>query len=427
MSIPPEPHPTWPIPTLTFATAVISRTLANRDRNHWGRVEPHITRWCVMAAVSLQAELLLLLLIFAIGVGITAQTAINVELGKALGSSIYSAFLSFAIGAVILTFVMFIEACKHNHPLIQIKLRRVQDVAKNTSTKASVLKILPLLSGGLFGATLVTLAIVLSPKVGLALYFAFVTAGQLCMALTFDHTGFLGLPKKRVHWTQLLFCVLALAGCGMSVIERAMDSSDSLGQVFLGAFGGFVGGCLLPLQTAVNRLLADYMPSKTQASLLSFYIGALALGIVSAVMSLLSSNLDDQWKFEDSRWYQYLSGFAGVFIVLGSVVLAPVVGVSLFFLAIIAGQLSASLVFDNFGAIGFDTIRATPLRIIGTIVVFFATVGMQISARNFSVVPALSQPEEVEMQLDDDDSDDSDDDYKDKDSGNGSDLKVEEF
>lgn len=65
---------------------------------------------------------------------------------------------------------------------------------------------------GLLGAFYVTATIILTPKLGAALTFSRVVAGQLVMALLMDHFGSFGIPVQPVNWLRMVGIALVTAG-----------------------------------------------------------------------------------------------------------------------------------------------------------------------------------------------------------------------
>lgn len=66
--------------------------------------------------------------------------------------------------------------------------------------------------GGLFGVGMVTGAIFLTPKLGVAGYFAAMVAGSMLAAVVIDHFGWLQLDVRELNATKLLGAALLVAG-----------------------------------------------------------------------------------------------------------------------------------------------------------------------------------------------------------------------
>ncbi|MFZ4574098.1 MAG: DMT family transporter [Phycisphaerales bacterium] len=69
--------------------------------------------------------------------------------------------------------------------------------------------------GGLIGATWVTAAIFLSPRMGQGNYFAAMIAGQMAAGLAIDHFGLMGFEPQRVSPIRLLGLLVIAAGVAM--------------------------------------------------------------------------------------------------------------------------------------------------------------------------------------------------------------------
>jgi transporter family-2 protein len=67
-------------------------------------------------------------------------------------------------------------------------------------------------TGGLLGAFFVTVIILTVQKIGSANVFALVIAGQLFMALLYDHLGLFGFPQSNISVTKIIGVVLLVVG-----------------------------------------------------------------------------------------------------------------------------------------------------------------------------------------------------------------------
>ncbi len=74
--------------------------------------------------------------------------------------------------------------------------------------------------GGLLGATMVALAVFLSPKIGTAALFASLVLGQMGVSLLVDHYGLLGLPVREINLTKVLGVGLLIAGVVLVNLDR---------------------------------------------------------------------------------------------------------------------------------------------------------------------------------------------------------------
>jgi transporter family-2 protein len=134
----------------------------------------------------------MLLVLFAGGL-IALQAPTNAILGKAGGSPVLAALISFAVGTLALLVVW---------------------LASGNRPGASAFAKVPWYAwiGGLYGATFVAVAAYAAPKIGLASLITIGIAGQIVMAMALDHFGALGLPKDPISLTRIGGALLVFAG-----------------------------------------------------------------------------------------------------------------------------------------------------------------------------------------------------------------------
>ena len=128
------------------------------------------------------------------------QAGINGQLKTHLGGPVPAAFVSFAVGATAL--LPWLLANRTPLP---------QDLGD--------VRWWMWIGGGLLGACYVTLIIVLTPILGVALTFGLIVAGQMAMSLTMDRLGAFGLPVHALSLWRLAGAALIVAG--VIVIRRA--------------------------------------------------------------------------------------------------------------------------------------------------------------------------------------------------------------
>jgi transporter family-2 protein len=134
-----------------------------------------------------------LVLAVVAGILIAVQAPTNALLGKASGSPIVAAFISFVVGAVALGAVVGVTSGK----IVAPGLRQVPWYAW---------------IGGFYGAFFVAVAAFAAPRVGVGVLLTAAVAGQLAAALTLDHYGLLGLARHPVTITRAAGFVLVLVG-----------------------------------------------------------------------------------------------------------------------------------------------------------------------------------------------------------------------
>jgi transporter family-2 protein len=65
---------------------------------------------------------------------------------------------------------------------------------------------------GLLGAFYISTVIVLIPRLGFALTFGLIVAGQMAISLLFDHYGILHTPIREISLGRIIGALLLIAG-----------------------------------------------------------------------------------------------------------------------------------------------------------------------------------------------------------------------
>jgi transporter family-2 protein len=127
------------------------------------------------------------------GILLAVQAPTNALLGKASGSPIVAAFISFLIGTIALGAAVLGTSGRLCDP----SLKQVPWYAW---------------LGGFYGAFFVAVAAFGAPRVGVGVLLTAAIAGQLAAALVLDHFGMFGLARHPVTLTRAAGLVLVLIG-----------------------------------------------------------------------------------------------------------------------------------------------------------------------------------------------------------------------
>jgi len=129
-------------------------------------------------------------------------------------------------------------------------------------------------------------------------------------------------------------------------------------------------GAVLPMQAAINARLAKISGDPVMAAFISFAVGTIALLFFLVVTG--------QFKlgFISSQppWWIWTGGLLGTFFVAGIVVLLPRLGVVLSFSLVLAGQMFAAILFDQFGWLGIAVKEISVGKIIGSILLIIGVI-----------------------------------------------------
>lgn len=125
-----------------------------------------------------------------------------------------------------------------------------------------------------------------------------------------------------------------------------------------------VAGTLIPVQAGVNALLSRHLADPSQAALISFFVGTLALLGWSMALRHPWPPLAGLAKIPAVLW---IGGALGAFFVATTIYLGPRLGASTMTAFLLAGQLCSSVLLDHFGAIGFPEHPVSLWRIVGVV------------------------------------------------------------
>jgi bacterial/archaeal transporter family-2 protein len=261
---------------------------------------------------------------------VVVQSRSNGELAVAVGDGLFAAVLSFGTGALIL--------------LVIIALRPATRQALGTSLP-SLLRSGQLrwwhLLGGLGGALLVAGQGIAVPLLGVALFTVGMVAGNTGTSLVVDRIG-LGPGVRRPLTARRV-----VAAVGVTVaVALAVSGRFSSGDLVLWAVAlVLVAGAGTALQSAVNGQVAVRSGDPLAATSVNFAVGLTALLVALGIEHLAGH----AWVAPPPPWEQpwlWLGGPVGVLFIASATIVVKPLGVLLFGLLNIAGQLTGSLVSD---------------------------------------------------------------------------------
>lgn len=132
-----------------------------------------------------------------------------------------------------------------------------------------------------------------------------------------------------------------------------------------------LAGCLMPVQPAVNAVVARGMESAYLAAFFSFLTGALVLGLVCAAMRL---PWPDGRLLSGLPWWVWTAGPMGAFFVTMTILAVPRLGAMSVMALLVAGQMLMSLVMDHYGWLGIPPQPVSPGRALGALMLLAGVV-----------------------------------------------------
>jgi transporter family-2 protein len=129
-------------------------------------------------------------------------------------------------------------------------------------------------------------------------------------------------------------------------------------------------GAVLPMQAAINARLAKTAGSPVMAAFVSFAVGTIAL----MLFLIIAGKFQFRFISSQSPWWIWTGGLLGTFFVAGIVILLPRLGVVLSFSLVLAGQMFAAILFDQFGWLGVAVKEISAGKIIGSILLIIGVI-----------------------------------------------------
>ena len=135
-----------------------------------------------------------------------------------------------------------------------------------------------------------------------------------------------------------------------------------------------VAGCLMPIQPAMNAIVAQWVNSSYLAALISFIVGTLAL----AMLWLFLPHGGPQGRsLMHIPWWCWTAGIIGAFFVVMTLVAIPRLGAMTSIGLLVAGQMFMSLIMDHYGWFGISVQVASPGRILGAVFLLVGVIFIQ--------------------------------------------------
>ncbi len=121
-------------------------------------------------------------------------------------------------------------------------------------------------------------------------------------------------------------------------------------------------GASLALQPPINAAMARVLGSPLLAASIS-----IAISFIVVVLFWLTwgKAAGDLGQLRALPWWVTLGGVIGFCFVVAGVLIAPTLGVGLFFVCVVAGQLVGSILTDHFGAFGLPVKPINLMKLLG--------------------------------------------------------------
>ena len=301
------------------------------------------------------------LIVLAMGLFIPVQTAANSRLRGVVGPAYVSTLISFSVSSIAL--------------LVVSTLAGIAIIPTSEQFAAA-----PWWSwlGGIIALLTITCNIYLFKELGQLQAMIIPMFAQLLFSLLIDHFGWFGsrvipLDGKRLAGAALLIVGVTLVAVIPRLRSQKQTTTSTVGRQVAWQLAAVVCGCLMASITAIYALLGGILGSPVQATTVSFLIATITILLLCTFRG--KTNLVRKAFRKEYPWWMWLGGICGATTVFGNAWLVPKIGVGLFAMSLLIGQLVLSLLMEHFGWLGAPKKRISWMQIIG-ILLMLAGVGL---------------------------------------------------
>jgi transporter family-2 protein len=261
-------------------------------------------------------------LAFVAGIAATLQAGISGQLAHELNDGIMAALIS-NIGGALFTGLFLLK------PEVRKKGKKLfQDVISGKFAKWQLL-------GGVAGAVYISTASSTVSIIGTGLFTVVLVASQNMSGIVADRFGWSSGSRKKITPKRSIAAVIGIAAVLLSV-------TDFQGKILWIPIAAVVmAGVAVTVQFALNGRVTKAANSQVSA-FINFPMSLITVSITLIVMNLFGKN----WNTWPNQWWLYTAGFLGAVVVYLAAATIRTLGVLLFGLASVAGQLITSIALD---------------------------------------------------------------------------------
>ena len=250
------------------------------------------------------------------------QAGISGQLAHELNDGIMAALIS-NIGGTLFTGLFLLN------PEVRRKGKKLfQDVVSGKFAKWQLL-------GGVAGAIYISTASSTVSIIGTGLFTVVLVASQNMSGIVVDRFGLSSGFKKKITPKRSIAAVIGIAAVLLSV-------TDFQGKILWIPIAAVVmAGVAVTVQFALNGRVTKAANSQVSA-FINFPMSMITVSITLIVMNLFGKS----WNTWPNQWWLYTAGFLGAVVVFLAAATIRTLGVLLFGLASVAGQLITSIALD---------------------------------------------------------------------------------
>lgn len=285
------------------------------------------------------------------GLLVPFQTAANSRLRGAVGPAYVSTLVSFSVSTLALLLVSLMAGI----PILPTS----QMLATAPAWSWFV---------GIVAVVTITIAIHLFKEIGQLQAIVIPMFSQLIFSLLIDHFGWFGARVIPLGTSRIIGSLLLIVGVTLVVILPRLKAQPPAGaargsrQLFWQLMA-VLSGCLSASITGAYAQLSAIVGNPIQATTVAFFVATMALLLFCTCLGktqLIGKAFSRQYP----SW-MWLGGLCGAVIVLGNAWLVAHVGVGVFTMSLLVGQLGLSMLMEHCGWLGAPRKSVTWPQVVG--------------------------------------------------------------
>lgn len=293
-----------------------------------------------------------LIITLAMGLLMPFQTAANSRLRQVVGPAYVSTLVSFSVSTLALLLVSMAAGI----PILPTE---------------TMLAEAPWWSWfvGIVAVVTITIAIHLFKEIGQLQALIIPMFSQLIFSLLIDHFGWFGAKVIPLGTNRIIGALLLIVGVTLVVVlprlksgQKAVGASTGSRQTFWQLMA-ILSGCLSASITGAYAQLSSIVGNPVQATTVAFFVATMALLLFCTCLG--KTQLVGKAFSSEYPWWMWTGGLCGAIIVFGNAWLVPKVGVGVFSMALLVGQLGLSMLMEHHGWLGAPRKRVSWQQIVG--------------------------------------------------------------
>ncbi len=293
-----------------------------------------------------------LFITLAMGLLVPFQTAANSRLRQAVGPAYVSTLVSFTVSTLALMLVSLLARI----PILPT---------------SEMLAMAPWWSWfvGIVAVITITIAIHLFKEIGQLQAIVIPMFSQLIFSMLIDHFGWFGAHVIPLGTKRIIGVLLLIVGVILVVILPRLKAGQQSAATSTGSRQTFwqlmavLSGCLSASITGAYAQLATIVGNPVQATTVAFFVATMALLLFCTCLG--KTQLIGKACSREYPWWMWTGGLCGAVIVFGNAWLVPKVGVGVFSMALLVGQLALSMFMEQRGWLGAPRKRIAWFQVLG--------------------------------------------------------------